>query len=277
MSAIDMTQWATSMAAYLNQPPDPLVVGDGWREAWHERLGNARLFIEPWLGHQRRDDYWRHGSACEDYAAIHCPIFAVGGWSDGYRDMVFRLVENVSGPVRGLIGPWGHTHPEAGAPGPAIGFLQECVRFFAASLEGVDNGFFDEPRLIRYMQEPVAPAGSYAHRAGRWVADPVWPSPAVQDWMLALGDAGLTADGDASTAVRRLCGLQATGADGGVWCGNGSARVTTAAFRCRSTSSSRSRSRCRPPRMRSRPATASAWPCRTPTGHGRGPRRNRRR
>ncbi|HEX3835077.1 MAG TPA: CocE/NonD family hydrolase, partial [Solirubrobacteraceae bacterium] len=77
ISAMDMTQWATSMAAYLNQPPDPLIVGDAWREQWRTRLENARLFIEPWLGHQRRDDYWRQGSACEHYAAIRCPIFAV--------------------------------------------------------------------------------------------------------------------------------------------------------------------------------------------------------
>jgi putative CocE/NonD family hydrolase len=225
VSAMDMTQWATSMAAYLNQPPDPLVVGDAWREQWRARLQNARLFIEPWLGHQRRDDYWRQGSACEHYAAIRCPIFAVGGWSDGYRDMVFRLVENVAGPVRGLIGPWGHTGPEAGRPGPPIGFLQECVRFFAASLDGEENGFFDEPRLISYMQEPVAPAGSYAHREGRWVADPSWPSPSVAPWQLALGDAGLVPAGDAAETgeVRRLRGLQATGADGGVWCGDGSA------------------------------------------------------
>ena len=160
------------MLAYLNQPPDPQVVGDGWRQAWLERLDDAKPFIEPWLSHQRRDAYWQQGSACEDYGAIRCPVFAVGGWSDGYRDMVLRIVEHVSGPVRGLIGPWGHTSPESGAPGPAIGFLQECVRFFAASLDGADNGFFDEPRLISYMQEPVAPAGSYAERPGRWVADP---------------------------------------------------------------------------------------------------------
>ena len=91
--------------------------------------------------------------------------------------MVLRLVEHVPGRVRGLIGPWGHTGPEAGRPGPAIGFLQECVRFFAATLDEEENGFFDEPRLISYMQEPVAPAGGYAHRDGRWVADPAWPSP----------------------------------------------------------------------------------------------------
>ncbi len=96
VSAMDMSQWATSMLAYLNQPPDPQVVGEDWRELWLERLDGARPFIEPWLSHQRRDAYWQQGSAGENYGAISCPVFAVGGWSDGYRDMVFRVVEHVS-------------------------------------------------------------------------------------------------------------------------------------------------------------------------------------
>ena len=224
VSAMDMAQWATSMLAYLNQPPDPDVVGPGWRELWVERLDGAKPFIEPWLGHQRRDAYWQQGSACEDYAAIGCPVFAVGGWGDGYRDMVFRVVEHVATPVRGLIGPWAHTSPEHGAPGPAIGFLQECVRFFAASLDGVENGFFDEPRLISYMQEPVAPAGSYGERPGRWVADPSWPSPAVESWTLAVGPEVLGAEPapGAPVATRSVSSPQTTGVDGGVWCGDGS-------------------------------------------------------
>ncbi len=224
VSAMDMAQWATSMLAYLNQPPDPTVAGPGWREAWLERLRGARAFIEPWLSHQRRDAYWEQGSPCQDYSAIRCPVFAVGGWSDGYRDMVFRVAEHVGSPVRGLIGPWGHTSPEHGAPGPAIGFLQECVRFFAASLDGVDNGFFSEPRLVSYMQEPVAPAGSYAQRPGRWVADPSWPSPAIEPWTFMLGAESLDEAGapDPATSVRSVCSPQGTGVDGGVWCGDGS-------------------------------------------------------
>ena len=223
VSAMDMPQWATSMLAYLNQPPDPAVVGARWRADWLRRLDDATLWIEPWLGHQRRDDYWRQGSACERYEAIRCPVFAVGGWSDGYRDMVLRVLEHVSAPARGLIGPWGHTSPEHGAPGPAIGFLQECVRFFAAALDGADNGFFDGPKLISYLQEPVAPAGSYAERPGRWVADPSWPSPAVQEWRHALGPHELCADRSVAAPARRsVRGLQATGVEGGVWCGDGS-------------------------------------------------------
>jgi predicted acyl esterase len=219
VSGMDMSQWATSMLAYLNQPPDPLVVGPDWRELWLERLRNATAWIEPWLGHQRRDAYWQQGSACENYEAIRCPVFAVGGWGDGYRDMVFRVLEHVNSPVRGLIGPWGHLSPESGRPGPAIGFLQEVVRFFAASLDGADNGFFDEPPLISYLQEPVAPAGAYRSRAGRWVADPSWPSPNVEAWTLPVGAGGL---GTSEAAARSLRGLQTTGLQSGVWDGDGS-------------------------------------------------------
>jgi putative CocE/NonD family hydrolase len=224
VSAIDMSQWATSMLAYLNQPPDPEVVGAGWRQAWLERLEGAKAFIEPWLSHQRRDAYWLQASPCEDYGAIKCPVFAVGGWSDGYRDMVFRIVEHVRGPVRGLIGPWGHTSPENGAPGPAIGFLQECVRFLAACLDQADNGFFAEPRLVSYMQEAVPPAGSYAHRPGRWVADASWPSPSVDSWTQVVGANSLGEPGtlEGGPATRSIRSLQGTGVDGGVWCGDGS-------------------------------------------------------
>ena len=38
VSAMDMAQWATSMLAYLNQPPDPEVVGSAWRKLWLERM-----------------------------------------------------------------------------------------------------------------------------------------------------------------------------------------------------------------------------------------------
>ena len=94
----------------------------------------------------------------------------------------------------------------------------------SASLDGAENGFFAEPRLITYMQEPVAPAGTYAERRGRWVADPSWPSPSVESWMLAVGSESLQDSGGPAeaTVTRSLRGLQGTGVDGGVWCGDGS-------------------------------------------------------
>jgi uncharacterized protein len=208
--ATDMIHWSTCMAAYAGQPPDPAVVGEGWRDAWRERIERSEPWAARWLSHQRRDEYWRQGSACERYAAVTCPVFAVGGWSDGYRDMVLRMVEHVDAPVRGLIGPWGHTGPEAGAPGPAIGFLQECVRFFDHALKGVENGFFDEPALVSYMQERIGPVTGCAERPGRWVADPSWPSPNVSVRVLELPG------GTRSVRALQLCGLES-----GVWCGDG--------------------------------------------------------
>lgn len=216
--ALDMLQWATGMLAYLGQPPDPAVVGDRWRAMWEERLDGTPPYIASWLAHQRRDGYWRHGSVREDHAAIACPVLAVGGWADGYRDAVLRLVEALPGQARGLIGPWGHTWPEEGAPGPAVGFLQECVRFFDHCLKGVDNGALAGPALVAFMQEAVPPAPGYAERAGRWVAEPSWPSPNVEPATLALGDGTL---GEPARARRELRGLQATGLDGSVWCGEG--------------------------------------------------------
>ena len=216
--ATDMVHWSACMAAYVGQPPDPAVVGDGWRDAWDKRLEAIEPWVGTWLAHQRRDAYWRQGSACEHYAAIACPVFAVGGWADGYRDSVLRLVEHVGAPVRGLIGPWGHTWPEEGAPGPAIGFLQECLRFFDCALKGTDNGFFDEPKLVSWLQERIGPVPGCAERPGRWVADPAWPSPNVATLTLPLGADAL---GTAEPARRTVRGLQLTGMEGGVWCGDG--------------------------------------------------------
>ncbi len=219
VSAMDMLSWASSMRAYLAQPPDPEVAED-WREQWLERLERTPPFIEPWLSHQRRDAYWQQGSAGESYGEIKCAVLAVGGWLDGYRDSVLRLVENLPGPVRGLIGPWGHTWPQSGEPGPSIGFLQECISFFDCVLKGVENGFLDEPKLVTWMQDAVSPAGGYETRPGRWVAEPAWPSPNVQTTTLALSKRGL---GDGEPDGREIRGLQSTGIDGGVWCGDGGA------------------------------------------------------
>lgn len=54
------------MFAYNSCPPDPAVVGERWREMWHERLTGSGLWLETWLRHQRRDSYWRHGSVCSE-------------------------------------------------------------------------------------------------------------------------------------------------------------------------------------------------------------------
>ncbi|MFC8828407.1 CocE/NonD family hydrolase [Streptomyces sp. NPDC057137] len=171
---------AGTMFAYATCPPDPAVVGERWRDMWHERLENTRPWVLEWLRHQRRDEYWRHASVCEDYQAVRCPVLASSGWADGYSNAVTRLLGNLDVPRRGLIGPWSHKFPHLGEPGPAIGYLQEVVRWWDHWLKGEDNGVMDGPMLRTWMQESVPPSTSYEERPGRWVAEPSWPSPNIE-------------------------------------------------------------------------------------------------
>jgi uncharacterized protein len=178
---------ATVMLAFNSLPPDPAIVGDRWREMWHERLADSGLWIEQWLEHQRRDDYWKRASVNEDYAAVQCPVLAVGGWADGYTNAIFRLLEHLDVPRLGLIGPWGHKYPHLGVPGPAIGFLQEMVRWWDYWLKGRDTAIMDEPMLRVWMQDSISPHPSYADRPGRWVSEPCWPAPDIDERRFTLG------------------------------------------------------------------------------------------
>ncbi|WP_327124618.1 CocE/NonD family hydrolase [Nitrincola sp. A-D6] len=101
---------ATVMFAFNSLPPDPAVVGDKWRDMWLERLQENDPWIIKWLEHQHRSAYWSTASVCEDFAAIQCPVYAIGGWADGFTNSVFRLLENLEVPCKGLIGPWGHLY-----------------------------------------------------------------------------------------------------------------------------------------------------------------------
>jgi putative CocE/NonD family hydrolase len=191
----DNLSWASTMFAYNALPPDPEMVGDDWRDLWHQRLRGSGLWIAKWLAHQRRDAYWRHGSICEDWGAVQCPVLAVSGWADGYSNAVFRLLEHLRVPRLGLVGPWGHKYPHQGRPGPAIGFAQECLRWWDRWLKDIETGVMAEPMLRVWMQDSVPPTTAYAERPGRWVGEPVWPGSARAPRAYALAWPGLLAGG----------------------------------------------------------------------------------
>ena len=208
--------WGSFFFGSMCLPPDPALVGDAWRAMWLERLQNTPLFFERWLEHQRRDAYWKHGSVCEDFAAIQCPVYAVGGWTDAYKNAIPRLLEGLTVPRKGLIGPWGHAYPHFALPGPQMGFLQEMLRWWDHWLKGRDTGVMEEPMLRAWMMDSVQPAAYHEELPGRWVGESSWPSPEISPRRLFMTDAGLQ-DSPASLTGRALCSPLTVGSSSGNW------------------------------------------------------------
>ncbi|NYI67096.1 hypothetical protein BJY26_001402 [Spelaeicoccus albus] len=179
---------ASTMFGAAGLPPDPAIVGENWRDMWFDRLEAISPWIDTWLSHQQRDDYWKHASVNEDYSAVHCPVIASSGWADGYSNSVFRVMENLDVPKKGIIGPWAHKYPHMGVPGPAIGYLQILVDWWDRWLKGVENSVMDGPTLRVWMQDSAPPSSSYEERQGRWVGLDEWPSRQTTFTDAALAD-----------------------------------------------------------------------------------------
>ncbi|MET8131964.1 CocE/NonD family hydrolase [Streptomyces sp. NPDC005251] len=202
--AVGMHAWAATTLAFAARPPDPAHVGEVmWRDMWVKRLEAVDPSVHTWLAHQTRDAYWRHGSVREDYGTISAAVLAVGGWHDPYRDTVLRLVENLPPDrVRGLIGPWSHQYPDRVLPpGPAIGFLQETLRWWDHWLRDEETDALSVPLLRSYVMDAHPPATVYGELPGRWVGDPAWPSPSVTPVAYALQGAPILVRSPQHTGV----------------------------------------------------------------------------
>ena len=180
--------WSNFMLAKNALPPDPQIVGERWRVLWEERLAANRSWSEHWLAHQRRDAYWKQGSVCEDFSSITCPVLAVCGWDDSYSNATFRLLEGLKSPRKAIMGPWTHAYPYRGEPGPAIGYLQEALRWWRQWLKGEDTGVMQEPDLRVWITGEERPRPWHAEHAGWWVAEETWPSPRIEQRLLYLND-----------------------------------------------------------------------------------------
>lgn len=174
----DNLWWGAIMVAYQSRPADPQLRSD-WKEEWMNRIQNMPFWPAIWMKHPKRDDYWKQGSICEDWQAIQCPVLAVGGWMDAYTNSIPRMLQNLTVPRLGIIGPWAHFYPQDGLPGPAIGFMQESLRWWDHWLKGKESGIMQEPMLRAYIEEWSPPSGWRNPAPGRWVAENSWPSETI--------------------------------------------------------------------------------------------------
>jgi putative CocE/NonD family hydrolase len=216
----DAMSWGGTMFAFNSRPPDPAIVKEGWDDLWMARLKANDPWSMKWLSHQTRDAFWKHGSVCENYADIECAVYAVGGWADGYSNAVPRMLEGLTCPRKGLVGPWAHKYPHFALPGPRMGFLQETLRWWDYWLKDIDTGIMDEPQYRVWMQDSAPPATHYLVRNGRWVAEPSWPSAHIQWQKTYLSQKRLT-DQPGNNEEIQIHTPQTMGARQGEWCGYG--------------------------------------------------------
>ena len=210
--------WGATMWAYSSRPPDPALVGEKWREMWLERLEAEPFLPAIWLRHQHRDAYWQHGSVCEDYSAIRAATLAVGGWGDAYKNAVPTLVENLSAPVKGIVGPWVHKYPHFAVPEPRIGFLQEALRWWDRWLKSLDTGVENDPAFRAYIMDGVRPKTWYTERSGRWAAQASAPADGVKTQVMHCADGGRLQGAGALSHPQTIASPQHCGIAGGEYC-----------------------------------------------------------
>ncbi|MGH7040656.1 MAG: CocE/NonD family hydrolase, partial [Acetobacteraceae bacterium] len=149
-----------------------------------------------------------------------CPVYAIGGWTDGYTNAIPRLLANLRVPRQALIGPWAHAYPHFAQPGPQGGFLAEALAWWDRWLKGRTEPP-SPPPLRAWMMDSVRPAPYHAERPGRWIAEESWPPPTTAH-RFHLVDGALAAAPGAPREVP-IRSPQQLGATGGNWCPFGAA------------------------------------------------------
>jgi hypothetical protein len=209
--------WAATMLSYSSRPPDPMIVGKRWKKMWVERLKNQPFLISSWLKHPFRDDYWKHGSVCENFGAIEAAALCIGGWNDAYSNAVPRLVLGLKSPSKGIIGPWAHKYPHFALPGPRMGFLQEALRWWDFWLKGEPTKVLGDPSFRTYIMDVARPKASISEVPGRWVKDHIWPSDSVQRQKLYFAGGRLERAAGPEHQMT-IASPQDTGLDAGEFC-----------------------------------------------------------
>jgi hypothetical protein len=131
------------------------------------------------------------------------------------------LLENCRDiPVHGLIGPWGHAFPFNAVPGPQIGYLQYCLRWWDRWLKDIDNGIDREPAYRVWMNDSFRPDPDARERTGRWIVEDGWPSLQIESRRFHCGPTSLT-DAAASNWSRSIRSPADTGSTHPEWCSNG--------------------------------------------------------
>ena len=207
--------WSSVMLCYASRPPDPVLVGDQWKKMWLHRLRTQPFPLEIWLSHQRRDDYWKHGSVCENYDGIAIPSMVISGWADGYINAPPAMAENSRSVTTAVNGPWIHKYPHLAWPKPRMDFHGEAIAWWDRWLKDIENGVEKIPAYRAYISEGIRPVGSRDFESGRWVSESQWPSLNIMNTGFYLTESGKLDSRSGNNERMTLCSPQ----DCGIACG----------------------------------------------------------
>jgi putative CocE/NonD family hydrolase len=144
-----------------------------------EEYFRNRFDAKPWMltykRQQRDGPFWDRTALKARYGSLRIPTFVIGGWYDGYRDSVPRMLEHVRAPIKAIIGPWSHFYPHDAEPMPRIEWRHEALRWFDHWLVGRDTGILDEPRFAVFVRRWHPPGPVLERVDGEWRWEEGWP------------------------------------------------------------------------------------------------------
>ncbi|MER8911872.1 hypothetical protein NKH99_30230 [Mesorhizobium sp. M0854] len=120
------------------------------------------------MQHQRRDDFWKHVSFCENFDEYIVPTLVIAGWADGYRNMLLKALVGTDGRAKAIIGPWAHKYPHFALPKPRMDYHAEAIAWWNKWLHE-NNGADQLLQMRAYIQEAARPTQFREVDPGFWI------------------------------------------------------------------------------------------------------------
>jgi uncharacterized protein len=139
---------------------------------------NRKPWLLTFLNQQLDGHFWRRKSLREDYSRIKIPVYLIAGLLDGYRSAMVRTFENLESPVKLELGPWDHSCPDDGNPGPNYEYLDRMLTWLnhwlvkpnAATKRELAAG----KQALVFVRSGHAPDAALETTPGSWRQQP-WP------------------------------------------------------------------------------------------------------